>query len=442
MQNRIVFVGAGSTVFSLTLLKDICSYETLNNISIVLYDIDAQRLEVTLKVAQQLVAQINPARAITIGATLNRDHALHNATFVLTMFQIGGYEPATVADFEIPKKYGLQQTIGDTVGIGGIMRGLRTIPALLEVCAAMQRWCPDALLMNYANPMAMNCWAIAQAGNVRSVGLCHSIPITTEQLAADLCIPVDEIDYTVAGINHLAFYLKLERKGVDLYPALHAFMQSTRFPPQRKWGTKPMVDRVRYEFMRRFGYFVTESSEHFSEYVPWFIKRSHPELIARLQIPLNEYPRRCQEQIAEWESLRTRLFNQHAPQITRSNDYGARVIESTINNRRRTVYCNLQNTGAIPNLPHHAVVEIPCTVAGNTIQPVHIGAIPPQLAALMHTNIGVQELTVRAALEKNREYVYHAAMLDPHTAAELSIDEIYRMVDELLDAHRPYLPFK
>lgn len=432
----------GSTIFALTILKDICAADSIRDITIFLYDIDSNRLQDTVNIAQRLLARIDKRRNITAHATQNRDTALKDASFVLVMFQIGGYIPATVTDFEIPKKYGLRQTIGDTLGIGGIMRGLRTIPALLPLCAAMQKLCPQALLINYANPMAMNCAAIAAQGAVSYIGLCHSIPITTEQLADDLRIPHNEIDYVVAGINHLAFYLKLSHRGTDLYPRLHAFMDSAEFPPQRTWTKRPMVDHVRYELMRRTEYFVTESSEHLSEYAPWFIKRTYPELIERFQIPLDEYPQRCREQIADWQEIRQQIATDSAAlQITQSNDYGIRIIDSMLNNNERTVYCNIQNNGYITNLPADAIVEIPCVVNGDGIHPQQIGALPRHLAAIMQTNINVQLLTVQAALEKKREHIYHAALLDPHTAAELSIDDIYALVDELLHAHREFIQF-
>ncbi len=440
MKQRITFVGAGSTVFALTLLRDICAYKSLVDIEIVLYDIDSRRLQTTYSIATQLLKQVKPARNIQVRATLSRNEALQDTNFVLVMLQIGGYRPSTVFDFEIPKKYGLRQTIGDTLGIGGIMRALRTIPVLLGLAEELQRVAPKALLINYANPMAMNCRALALAGKVTTVGLCHSIPITTQQLADDLQLPVNEIDYLVAGINHLAFYLRLEHKGQDLYPALQAFMNSKRFPPRRPTIGKDMIDHLRYELMSRFGYFVTESSEHLSEYLPWFIKRNYPELVERYQLPLDEYPRRCEVQIAEWQELQKQLAQDNALlEISKSNDYGIQIIESIINNHSRRVYANLPNRGSIRNLPYEAIVEIPTLVDGIGLQPTQIGDLPAQLAALIHSNINVQELTARAAVERRREYVYHAAMLDPHTAAELSLDEIRAMVDELLEAHGDYI---
>ena len=447
MSNKITLVGAGSTIFALTLLKDLCAFDTITDTNVTLYDIDPQRLATTNAATAHLIAQQPASRALSVTATQSLDEALRGADFVVIMFQIGGYEPATVIDFDIPKRYGLRQTIADTLGIGGIMRGLRTIPVLLEITQAMRSLCPNALLMNYANPMAINCWGLQAAGvEVPFVGLCHSIPITTEQLAEDLQIPADEITYLVAGINHLAFYLKLEHNGADLYPRLREFMKSDRFPPRRACSSTDMVDHLRYELFSRTGYFVTESSEHLSEYLPWFIKNSHPDLISRYNIPLDEYPRRCREQIAEWKELQHTLESPNAgadiPALRseRSNDYGMQIIDSIITNTPRRVYCNVPNNGAlISNLPHQAIVEVPCLVDGTGVHPVTVGPLPPHLAAIMRTNTNTQELTALAAVERRRDYVYHAASLDPHTAAELPLDTIYAMVDDLLRAHGDYI---
>lgn len=441
MKDKIVFIGAGSTVFALNILRDMCWYQELVDIEVVLFDIDNERLQTTLRASQRLLSQIDSKRDMTVRAATDRADALKDARFVLVMFQIGGYRPGTTRDFDIPKKYGLRQTIGDTLGVGGVMRGLRTIAALDGLTIEMERLCPNALLINYANPMAMNCWALAEWNRGAAVGLCHSVPITTEQLADDLQLPHEEINYLVAGINHLAFYLKLEHNGRDLYPDLHAFMESARFPPKRAMvGGVDMVDHTRYELMRHTGYFVTESSEHLAEYLPYFIKSSHPDLITRFSIPLDEYPRRCEAQIAEWRQLQEQLEAGSAElEIKRSNDYGVQIIESIINDNPREVYCNVRNEGSIANLPSNAVVEVPCMVRRSGVLPTRVGALPPHLAGLMRTNISVQELTVRAALEKRRDYVYHAVMLDPHTAAELPLDNIRQMVDELLDAHSDFL---
>jgi len=337
-----------------------------------------------------------------------------------------------VTDFELPKKYGLRQTIGDTAGIGGIMRALRTIPVLLEIARDMEALCPDALLLNYVNPMAMNTWALALATRIRTVGLCHSVQGTARELAQDLGVPYEELSYLVAGINHMAFYLRLEHKGVDLYPALQRIIDGGRVPD---WN------QVRYEMLRRTGYFVTESSEHFAEYVPYFIRRDRPELIERFNIPLDEYPRRCELQIAFWQHMRQQLEDVDEPlQVQRSDEYASHIIHSMESGEPCVVYGNVPNHGLIDNLPPGACVEVPCLVDRNGVQPVRVGALPPVLAGLLRSHISVQELTVQAALTRRREYVYQAAMLDPHTAAELTLEEIWALVDELIAAHGDLIP--
>lgn len=427
---KITFIGAGSTVFAKNLMGDILSFPELAQSHIVLHDIDAERLRTSEIVGHKVAAATgaNP----TITATTDRRAALDGADYAICMIQVAGYKPGTVIDFEIPKKYGLRQTITDTLGIGGIMRGLRTIPVLLEMCRDMEELCPDVTFLNYVNPMVMNCWAIDRASRIKTVGLCHSVPHTAGELAADMGIPVEEINYLVAGINHMAFYLKLERNGVDLYPALYEVIANGRIPDG---------NRVRYDMFQRLGYFVTESSEHFSEYVPWFIKRDRPDLIERYNIPLDEYIRRCENQIAGWEALRDYL---EAPdsqiEISRSVEYGSEIIHSLETGQPRVVYGNVPNDQLIDNLPVGVPVEIPCLVDKNGIQPTRIGSLPPHLAALMQTNINVHALTVEAALTQRRDHIYHAAMLDPHTAAELDLDQIYALVDDLIEAHGDWLP--
>lgn len=427
---KITFIGAGSTVFAKNLMGDILSFPELAQSHIVLHDIDAERLRTSEIVGHKVAAATgaNP----TITATTDRRAALDGADYAICMIQVAGYKPGTVIDFEIPKKYGLRQTIADTLGIGGIMRGLRTIPVLLEMCRDMEELCPDVTFLNYVNPMVMNCWAIDRASRIKTVGLCHSVPHTAGELAADMGIPVEEINYLVAGINHMAFYLKLERNGVDLYPALYEVIANGRIPDG---------NRVRYDMFQRLGYFVTESSEHFSEYVPWFIKRDRPDLIERYNIPLDEYIRRCENQIAGWEALRDYL---EAPdsqiEISRSVEYGSEIIHSLETGQPRVVYGNVPNDQLIDNLPVGVPVEIPCLVDKNGIQPTRIGSLPPHLAALMQANINVHALTVEAALTQRRDHIYHAAMLDPHTAAELDLDQIYALVDDLIEAHGDWLP--
>jgi len=465
---KIAFIGAGSTVFAKNLLGDILSFPELAGSTISLFDIDAERLRTSEVVARNLAGRLD-ARPV-IEATTDRRRALDGADYAICMIQVAGYRPGTVIDFDIPKKYGLRQTIADTLGIGGIMRGLRTIPVLLEMCRDMEELCPDVTFLNYVNPMAMNCWAINRASTIKTVGLCHSVQGTAKELARDIGVPIDEINYQCAGINHMAFYLQFERNGEDLYPRIRQVLEEGRVPD---WN------RVRYEMFKRLGYFVTESSEHFSEYVPWFIKRDRPDLIDRFNVPLDEYPRRCETQIAEWGNLRDALeaadpqalpqyerrrmeerlrriaakdpayaeelrrdweANEETQKVHRSSEYGSLIIHSMETGQPRVVYGNVANHGLIDNLPEGCCVEVPCLVDKSGLQPVRVGTLPPHLAALMQTNINVQALTVEAALTRKREHIYHAAMLDPHTAAELDLDQIWALVDDLIDAHHDWLP--
>ena len=426
---KITFVGAGSTVFAKNIMGDVLHHPELRQSTFSLYDIDAERLGTSERVAHKVAAALNASP--TIEATTNRRAALDGADYVICMFQIGGYKPATVVDFEIPKKYGLRQTIADTLGIGGIMRGLRTIPVLLDLARDMEQVCPDALLLQYANPMAMNCWGLSRASRIKTVGLCHSVFGTAAQLARDMGVPSNEVNYVCAGINHVAFYLRLEHNGQDLYPRLRQVIAEGRVPAH---------NRVRYEMFQRLGYFVTESSEHFAEYVPWFIKPDHPELIDRFNIPLDEYITRCENQIAGWQTMRGELEGARALEVHDSGEYAAQIIHSMETGRPRVIYGNVPNDHLIDNLPEGCCVEVPCLVDNNGLQPTHVGALPPHLAALMQTNINVQSLTVEAALTCRREHIYHAAMLDPHTAAQLTLDEIWSLVDELLAAHAEWVP--
>jgi alpha-galactosidase len=426
---RIVFLGAGSTVFARNLLGDILGYEELAGSEIVLHDIDQERLATSELVARRLATALNaPAKIVS---ELDRRAALEGADYAVNMIQVGGYEPCTVTDFEVPKRFGLRQTIGDTLGIGGIMRGLRTIPVLLSMCADMEELCPDVWLLNYTNPMAMNCRAVNRATKIRTVGLCHSVQGTAFELARDLGLAYEDIDYVAAGINHMAFYLKFEAGGEDLYPRLRALAEA---------GEVPAHNRVRYEMLRHLGYFVTESSEHFSEYVPWFIKRDRPDLIDRFNIPLDEYPRRCREQIAGWEAERARIASDAPVEVHRSFEYAATIIRSIETGKPRVIYGNVANDGLIDNLLQGCTVEVPCLVDGNGVQPTKVGTLPPQLAAVISTNVNVQELTVEAALTGRLDHVYQAAMLDPHTAAELDLDQITEMVDALLLEHGDWVP--
>jgi alpha-galactosidase len=431
-QRKITFIGAGSTVFAKNLIGDILSFAELGDSTICLFDIDENRLKTSEVVARRIAETLGASA--TVEATTDRARALDGASYAINMIQVGGYRPCTVTDFEIPKRYGLRQTIADTLGIGGIMRGLRTIPVLIDMCKEMERRCPDVVHLNYVNPMAMNCWALSEATKVRTVGLCHSVQHTAGELARDIGIPLEEINYVVAGINHVAFYLKFERNGEDLYPQIRRVIAEGRVPDD---------NRVRYDLFSRLGYFVTESSEHFSEYGPWFIKRGREDLIKKFNIPLDEYPRRCESQLARWEQLRNDLESSDQPlEIRRSVEFGSLIIHSLETGIPRVVYGNVANHNLIDNLPGGCCVEVPCVVDKNGVQPVRIGRIPSHLAALMQTNINVQALTVEAVLQQNPERIYQAAMLDPHTAAELDLDQIWALVSDLLVAHGEWIPEK
>ncbi|HWG55483.1 MAG TPA: alpha-glucosidase/alpha-galactosidase [Gaiellaceae bacterium] len=427
---KVAFIGAGSTVFTKNLIGDLLGFPALRETTrFALMDIDPERLRTSEIVAHRVAEAVGaPAH---VEATTDRRAALDGADYVVTTMQVGGYRPATVVDFEVPKRYGLRQTIADTLGVGGIMRGVRTIPVLLDVCRDIEELCPDALLLQYVNPMVMNCWAIAEATSVRTVGLCHSVQHTARQLANDLGVPPEELDYVCAGINHVAFYLRLEHRGDDLYPRLRRVLDEGRVP---EWN------RVRYELFRHFGAFVTESSEHFAEYCPWFIKDGRPDLIERFNVPLDEYLRRCEEQIDGWHELRERLERGEGVEVRPSAEYGGRIVNAIETGEPFTFNGNVPNRDSagerlIDDFAAEAVVEVPCVAGADGVTPQRIGSLPPHLAALIRTNLNVHELAVRAVLDRNREHVHHAAMLDPHTAAELSLEEIRSLVDELLDAH-------
>jgi alpha-galactosidase len=423
---KVAFIGAGSTVFAKTLIGDLISYpELADGMTIALMDVDEERLGTSELVARGIIETSGAAARVEV--TSDRRAVLDGADYVFTMMQVGGYRPATVTDFELPKEFGLRQTIGDTLGIGGIMRGLRTIPVVLDVCGDMEELCPDALLLQYVNPMAMVGWAVGRATSISAIGLCHSVQGTAGELERDLALPPGELEYLCAGINHLSFYLELLHDGRDVYPKLRAKKDV------------PEWNRVRYEVLRHFGYFCTESSEHLAEYVPWFIKQGRPELIDEFNVPLDEYPRRCEAQIAEWEELRDSLVTGVAPVTTRSNEYGAHIVHALETGDAFTFNANVMNDGLIDNLPE-CCVEVPCVAGEGGVSPQPVGALPPQLAGLIQTNVNVQALTVEAALTGKREHVYQAAMLDPHTAAELSLAEIHELVDRLLEAHGDLVP--
>ncbi|MFD2646225.1 alpha-glucosidase/alpha-galactosidase [Devosia albogilva] len=439
---KITFIGAGSSVFMKNIVGDILQRPALAGAQIRLMDINPTRLEESEIIAKKLIATLDvPA---TVETYSNQRQALDGTNFVVVCFQIGGYEPSTVVDFEVPRKYNLRQTIADTLGVGGIMRGIRTVPHLWSICEDMLQVAPDAIMLQYVNPMAINTWAIAEKyPTIKQVGLCHSVQGTAHELAHDLDIPYEEIRYRSAGINHMAFFLNFEHRQPDgtykdLYPELHRAYREGRAP---KPGWNPRCpNKVRYEMMTRLGYFVTESSEHFAEYTPYFIKEGREDLIEKFGIPLDEYPKRCVEQIARWKQTSEDYKMADRIEVRQSKEYASSIVNSVWTGEPSVIYGNLKNNGVITSLPFNAAVEVPCLVDDNGLQPTFIGDLPPQLTALIRTNINVQELTVRALIEENREHIYHAAMMDPHTAAELDLDQIWNLVDDLIEAHGSMLP--
>jgi alpha-galactosidase len=426
MSPRIVFVGAGSVEFTKNLLGDILTFPELASSEIVLHDIDPDRLETGVAIARWTNDAVGAAARVS--STLDRRAALEGADYVINMVQVGGHD-ATLLDFEVPLRHGVKQTIGDTLGIGGIFRALRTIPVLLGIARDMDDGCPDAWLLNYTNPMAMLCWAVYDGSPIdRVVGLCHSVQGTTRRLAELVGVPFDEVTFLGAGINHQTFILRFERRGENLYPLLDAAIE--RDPE--------LARTVRMELYRRLGYFPTESSEHGAEYVPWFMR--HDELVERFRIPVGEYVRRSEENMRRYEHIRGALAAGEGFAVERTLEYASLIIHSIETGTERVVYGNVRNSGLIDNLPDGCCVEVPCLVDRAGVQPTHVGALPPQLAALNRTFANVCELTVRAALDGKREHVYHAAMLDPNTAATLTLDQIEALVDDLFDAHAGALP--
>ena len=439
---KITFIGAGSTVFMKNIVGDVLQREALRDARFALMDINPQRLDESAVIAGKMIQTLGTKA--TIETFSDQRKALDGADFVVVCFQIGGYDPCTITDFEIPKKFGLRQTIADSLGIGGIMRGIRTVPHLWKICEDMLQVCPEAIMLQYVNPMAINTWAIAEKyPTIKQVGLCHSVQGTAYDLANDLEIPYDEIRYRAAGINHMAFYLKFEHRQADgtyrdLYPDLVRAYREGRAP---KPGWNPRCpNKVRYEMLTRLGYFVTESSEHFAEYTPYFIKDGREDLIDKFGIPLDEYPKRCIEQIARWKQEAARYKTANTVEIKESHEYASEIMNSRWTGQPSVIYGNVRNTGLITSLPEGCAVEVPCLVDQSGIQPTYVGDLPPQLTALIRTNVNVQELTVAALLTENREHIYHAAMLDPHTAAELDLDQIWSLVDDLLVAHDQWLP--
>lgn len=434
---KITFMGAGSTVFARNVLGDCMCTPALRDAKIALYDIDEKRLKESEIILKALNHNVNEDRACitTYLGVENRKDALRDADFVVNAIQVGGYEPCTVTDFEIPKKYGLRQTIGDTLGIGGIMRGLRTIPVMEEFARDMEEVCPNTLFLNYTNPMAILTGYMQRYTKIRTVGLCHSVQVCTEGLLKGLGMEdrLEGATDLIAGINHMAWLLDVrDRDGKDLYPEIKA-------RALKKNAEEKHSDMIRYEYIRNLGYYCTESSEHNSEYNPFYIKSRYPELIERYNIPLDEYPRRCVNQIAGWEEERDNILKDGKITHERSREYASYIMEAVVTNKPYQIGGNVLNTGLIDNLPADACVEVPCLVNGNGINPCHVGRLPVQLAAMNQTNINVQLLTIEAARTRDRYHIYQAAMLDPHTAAELSVDDIRSMCDELIEAHGAYM---
>jgi len=423
---RIAFVGAGSVEFTKNLLGDLLTFPELAGATIALHDIDQERLDSAEAMARWTASALGaPA---TIEAHLDRRAALEGCDHVINMIQVGGHE-ATLIDFEVPKRFGLRQTIGDTLGIGGIFRALRTIPVMQGIARDMFELCPDAWLLNYTNPMAMLCWSVYAGTPIhRVVGLCHSVQWTTRGLAELVGVPYQEVEYLGAGVNHQAWILRFRHRGRDLYPLLDEAIE--RDPELRR--------RVRVEMYRRLGYFPTESSEHSAEYLPWFLRSD--EMIERFRVPVDEYVRRSEENLEEYAAMRRTLAEGGSFEIERSLEYASLIIHSMATGEARVIYGNVPNNGLIANLPQGACVEVPCLVDGNGVQPTAVGNLPPQLAALNRTFLNVCELTVRAGLEGSREHVLHAALLDPNASSTLPPERIAEMVDALIEAHGDALP--
>lgn len=437
MMAKITFMGAGSTVFARNVLGDCMCSPALCESEIALYDIDKDRLEDSEIILNAINKNVNQGRAKikTYLGVENRKEALRGAKFVVNAIQVGGYDPCTIIDFEIPKKYGLRQTIADTLGIGGIMRGLRTIPVMEDFARDMEEVCPDALFLNYTNPMSILTGYMQRYTNVNTVGLCHSVQVCTSELFKKLDME-DKLEgryETIAGINHMGWLLDIRDKdGNDLYPEI-------KRRAAKKNENEIHDDMVRFEYIKHLGYYCTESSEHNAEYNPLFIKNKYPELIEKFNIPLDEYPRRCIKQINEWEEEKQKILANGQITHERSREYASHIMEAVVTNNPYKIGGNVINNGLITNLPADACVEVPCMVDANGINPCRVGKLPVQLAAMNMTNINVQLLTIEAAVTKKREHIYQAAMLDPHTATELSIDDIVKMCDELIDAHGDYM---
>ena len=440
---KITFMGAGSTVFAKNVLGDAMLTPALRDFEIALYDIDEKRLEDSYLMITLLNKNINENRAKVskyLGVENRRD-ALRGADFVVNAIQVGLYDPCTIIDFEVPKKYGLRQTIADTLGIGGIFRTLRTIPVLEGFAEDMQAVCPNAWFLNYTNPMAMLAGYMQRYTDVKTVGLCHSVQVCTKSLFKSLGM-LDEFENMkplrekIAGINHMAWLLEVyDANGNDLYPEIKRRANEVLENPE-KYDTKNLV---RLDYIRRFGYYCTESSEHNAEYNNLYIKSKYPELIEKYRIPLDEYPRRCINQIAGWEKRREEYVAGNVSH-TRTHEYASYIMEAMVTGNPYEIGGNVLNTGLITNLPHNACVEVPCLVNRQGVLPTYVGDLPEICAAMNRTNINVQLLTIEAAVTKKKEAIYQAAMLDPHTSSELSIDDIVSLCDDLIEAHKGWLP--
>ena len=434
---KITFMGAGSTVFARNVIGDCLCSEALRESEFALYDIDGQRLEESRVILEAMNKTMGGYGKITtfLGVE-NRKDALRGATFVVNAIQVGLYDPCTIIDFEVPKKYGLRQTIADTLGIGGIMRTLRTLPVLEDFANDMKEVCPDALFLNYTNPMAMLSGWMQRYSGVNALGLCHSVQVCRKGLFKQL----DMLDYLeggkelIAGINHMAWLLECKDKdGNDLYPMIKERAKQKILDPECK-------DKIRLDYIDKFGYYCTESSEHNAEYNMFYIKSKYPELIDRYNIPLDEYPRRCVNQIAKWKDEYQQILKDGIKEHKRSHEYASRIMEAIVTDTPYKIGGNVPNTGLITNLPKEACVEVPCLIDGQGVHPTYIGNLPVQCAAMNMTNVNVQLLTIEAFVTKKKEHIYQAAMLDPHTGSELDVDTIIKMCDDLIETHGDWLP--
>ncbi|MBQ9939140.1 MAG: alpha-glucosidase/alpha-galactosidase [Oscillospiraceae bacterium] len=439
---KVTFMGAGSTVFAKNVLGDCIMTPAIEDLHIYLYDIDPERLNDSKMMLENINAN-SGRKDVTITATLDRIEALTGANFVVNAIQVGGYEPCTVTDFEIPKKYNLRQTIADTLGIGGIFRAMRTVPVMESFANDMAKVCPDALFINYTNPMCMLSGYMQRYTDIKTIGLCHSVQGCAGGLLRGLGMEeyVDTCKWEIAGINHQAWLLKItDKDGNDLYPEIKRRSRAMMDGEMEHVSEHFKYDLVRNEMMHKFGYYITESSEHTSEYTPWFIKSTHPELIDRYNIPLDEYPRRCINQIEGWKKQREEVVLNHKIEHKKSHEFAAYIIEAMQSDKPFRVHGNVLNTGLITNLPSNACVEVPCMIDRNGVNPCFVGDLPEQCAAINRTNINVQLLAIEGMHTRKKEYIYMAAMMDPHTSSELTMDETIAMCDDLFEAHKDWLP--